>query len=74
MVDKIDEQRLINKTRSKFNKLLPVQDLCKRNQNFPRGKKLLPLSCLQHQFPRVKIEDVRRINIIDKEKNKNSTY
>ena len=50
----------MNKTRSKFNNLLPVRDLCKRNQNFSRGKKLLPLSCLQHQFPLVKTVDVRK--------------
>ena len=51
----------MNKTRSKFNNLLPVQDLRKRNQNFSRGKKLPPLSCLQHQFPRVKSVDVRQV-------------
>ena len=49
----------MNKTRSKFNNMLPGQDLCKRNQNFS-----LPLSCLQHQFPRVKTVDVLKIIII----------
>ena len=49
----------MNKTRSKFNNLLPGQDLCKRNQNFS-----LPLSCLQHQFPRVKTVDVIKVIII----------
>ena len=49
----------MNKTRSKFNNMLPGQDLCKRNQNFS-----LPLSCLQHQFPRVKTVDVIKIIII----------
>ena len=49
----------MNKTRSKFNNLLPGLDLCKRNQNFS-----LPLSCLQHQFPRVKTVDVIKVIII----------
>ena len=49
----------MNKTRSKFNNLLPGQDLCKRNQNFS-----LPLSCLQQPFPRVKTVDVIKIIII----------
>ena len=49
----------MNKTRSKFNNLLPGQDLCKRNQNFS-----LPLSCLQQHFPRVKTVDVIKIIII----------
>ena len=49
----------MNKTRSKFNNLLPGQDLCKRNQNFS-----LPLSCLQQQFPRMKTVDVIKIIII----------
>ena len=49
----------MNKTRPKFNNLLPGQDLCKRNQNFS-----LPLSCLQHQFPRVKTVDVIKVIII----------
>ena len=49
----------MNKTRSKFNNMLPGQDLCKRSQNFS-----LPLSCLQHQFPRVKTVDVIKIVII----------
>ena len=49
----------MNETRSKFNTLLPGQDLCKRNQNFS-----LPLSCLQQQFPRVKTVDVIKIIII----------
>ena len=49
----------MNKRRSKFNNMLPGQDLCKRNQNFS-----LPLSCLQHQFPRVKTVDVIKIIII----------
>ena len=49
----------MNETRSKFNNLLPGQDLCKRNQNFS-----LPLSCLQQQFPRVKTVDVIKIIII----------
>ena len=60
MVDKIDEQRLINKTRSKFNNLLPVQDLCKRNHKFSREKKLLPSSCIQCQFPRKRTVDGRQ--------------
>ena len=49
----------MNKTISKLNNMLPGQDLCKRNQNFS-----LPLSCLQHQFPRVKTVDVIKIIII----------
>ena len=49
----------MNKRRSKFNNLLPGQDLCKRNQNFS-----LPLSCLQQHFPRVKTVDVIKIIII----------
>ena len=49
----------MNKTRSKFNNLLPGQDLCKRNQNFS-----LPLSCLQQHFSRVKTVDVIKIIII----------
>ena len=49
----------MNETRSKFNNLLPGQDLCKRNQNFS-----LPLSCLQQHFPRVKTVDVIKIIII----------
>ena len=49
----------MNKTRSKFNNLLPGQDLCKRTQNFS-----LPLSCLQQHFPRVKTVDVIIIIII----------
>ena len=51
----------MNQGRSKLNNLLPVHDLGKRNQNFSRGKKLPPLSCLQHQFPRVKTVDVRQV-------------
>ena len=60
----------MNQGRSKLNNLLPVHDLGKRNQNFSRGKKLPPLSCLQHLFPRVKTVDVRQgikdIKIINK--------
>ena len=48
----------MNKTRSKFNNLLPEQDLCKRNQNS------LPVSCLQQNFPRMKTVDVIKIIII----------
>ena len=51
----------MNQTRSKLNNLLLVHDLRKRNRNFSRGKKLPPLSCLQHQFPRVKTVDVRQV-------------
>ena len=53
----------MNKTRSRLKNLLLVQDLRKRNHNFSGGKKLLPLSSLQHQFPRVMTVDVRKIII-----------
>ena len=53
----------MNKTRSRLKNLLLVQDLRKRNHNFSGGKKFLPLSCLQHQFPRVMTVDVRKIKI-----------
>ena len=53
----------MNKTRSGLKNLLLVQDLRKRNQNFSGGKKLLPLSSLQHQFPRVMTVDVTKIII-----------
>ena len=53
----------MSKTRSGLKNLLLVQDLRKRNQNFSGGKKLLPLSSLQHQFPRVMTVDVRKIII-----------